>query len=141
MKQQRLLYQQRSSKTSGHKKKSVFDADKENVGALKLIYPSRQKLIQEDTPGPDAAQDLEKTPKKKKPSKQQEENSSKENLPPKKKKKKKLLPSEDDSGVMSEQTCEILPEKRKKKKIKAKEDEMKSSSDVPAEKKSEKRPQ
>lgn len=50
-----------------------------------------------------------------------------------------MLPSEDDSGVMSEQTCEILPEKkRKKKKIKAKEDEMKSSSDVPAEKKSEK---
>ncbi|XP_056913972.1 titin-like isoform X6 [Takifugu flavidus] len=116
MKQQRLLYQQKSSKTSGHKKK--------------------QKLIQEDTPRPDAAQDQEKTSKKKKkPSKQQEENSSKENLPPKKK-KKKLLPSEDDSGVMSEQTCEILPEKkRKKKKIKAKEDEIKPSSDVPAEKK------
>lgn len=54
-----------------------------------------------------------------------------------------MLPSEDDSGVMSEQTCEILPEKKrkKKKKIKAKEDEMKSSSDVPAEKKSEKRHQ
>lgn len=53
------------------------------------------------------------------------------------------MPSEDDSRVMSEQTCEILPEKKreKKKKIKAKEDEIKSSSDVPAEKKSEKRHQ
>lgn len=115
--------------------------------SLNICLFSRQKLNQEASeetsrpkrtkrPQPDPAENENHTPKKKR---NEQENPSKENQPPKKKKKKKMaLMSEEDSGVMSEQSAELpgvdsFSKEGKKKKKKA---VVAVSSDVPVKKKS-----